>query len=148
MKSKDGDGLSRWSDYLNFEESSPSTATSWKHVGTDGPPGSGTTQKTLQMEWVVQLTKVAEGLLTKMYRLNTILDYPDLASHTFSDTFWKSGIIPNFPKICILLSKKFPEHPNKLQLERVDKLALDGLNENAEGYFQNLEPWVMFLLVN
>nr|CAD1842375.1 unnamed protein product [Ananas comosus var. bracteatus] len=146
MKSKDGDGLSRWSDYLNFEESSPSTATSWKHVGTDGPPGSGTTQKTLQMEWVVQLTKVAEGLLTKMYKLNTILDYPDLASHTFSDTFWKSGIIPNFPKICILLSKKFPEHPNKLQLERVDKLALDGLNENAEGYFQNLEPWVMLLL--
>jgi hypothetical protein len=27
--------------------------------------------------------------------------------------------MPNFPKICTTLSKKFPEHPNKLQLEKV-----------------------------
>ena len=75
--------------------------------------------KHLQMEPVVQLSKVAEGLLAKMYRLNSILDYPDPNTHTFSDAFWKAGVFPNFPKICITLSKKFPEHPNKLQLERV-----------------------------
>ncbi|XP_073011838.1 probable protein NAP1 [Typha latifolia] len=140
------DSMSRWSEYLNVEDSSPSTSTSWKHMSTDGPPGSGSVQKALQMEWVVQLSKVAEGLLTKMYRLNNVLDYPDLASHTFSDSFWKAGIIPNFPKLCILVSKKFPEHPNKLQLERVDKVALDALNENAEAYLQILEPWIMLLL--
>jgi NCK-associated protein 1 len=85
-------------------------------------------------------------LLAKMYRLNSILDYPDPNTHTFSDAFWKAGVMPNFPKICTTLSKKFPEHPNKLQLERVDKFALDALNENAEGYMQNLEQWIMLLL--
>jgi NCK-associated protein 1 len=71
------------------------------------------------MEPVAQLSKVAEGLLAKMYRLNSILDYPDPNTHTFSDAFWKAGVMPNFPKICTTLSKKFPEHPNKLQLEKV-----------------------------
>jgi NCK-associated protein 1 len=71
------------------------------------------------MEPVVQLSKVAEGLLAKMYRLNSVLDYPDPNTHTFSDAFWKAGVMPNFPKICTALSKKFPEHPNKLQLEKV-----------------------------
>ncbi|KAG1348014.1 putative protein NAP1 [Cocos nucifera] len=137
--------MSRWSEYLNLEESSPS-AVNWKSVGPEAPPTSGNVQKALHMEWVLQLSKVAEGLLTKMYRLNNILDHPDLVSHIFSDSFWKAGIIPNFPKICILVSKKFPEHPSKLQLERVDKSALDALNENAEVYFQSLEPWVMLLL--
>uniref|UniRef100_A0A453RPT4 Uncharacterized protein n=1 Tax=Aegilops tauschii subsp. strangulata TaxID=200361 RepID=A0A453RPT4_AEGTS len=89
------------------------------------------------------LSKVAEGLLAKMYRLNSILDYPDPNTHTFSEAFWKAGVMPNFPKICITLSKKFPEHPNKLQLEKVDKFALEALNENAEGYMQNLEQWIM-----
>lgn len=88
-------------------------------MGVDGPQGSASGQKHLQMEPVVQLSKVAEGLLAKMYRLNSILDYPDPNAHTFSEAFWKAGVMPNFPKICITLSKKFPEHPNKLQLEKV-----------------------------
>jgi NCK-associated protein 1 len=71
------------------------------------------------MQWVVQLTEVAEGLMAKMYRLNQILDYPDPVSHTFSEAFWKAGVFPNYPRICLLLSKKFPEHYSKLQLERV-----------------------------
>uniref|UniRef100_A0A1D1YCP6 Protein NAP1 n=1 Tax=Anthurium amnicola TaxID=1678845 RepID=A0A1D1YCP6_9ARAE len=145
-KSRESDSMSRWSHYLTPEASSPSTSSSRKYGVSDAQPSSSNFQKVLHMEWVVQLSKVAEGLLTKMYRLNQVLDCPDLASYTFSDSFWKAGVLPNYPRICILVSKKFPEHPNKLQLERVDKLALDALSENAEVYLQNLEPWVMFLL--
>ncbi|KAJ4785686.1 transcription activator [Rhynchospora pubera] len=148
MKYRESESMSRWSEYLNTEEitsPSTSTSTSWKNnAGTDSGAGGG--QKTLQLESVIQLSRVAEGLLTKMYRLFSILDYPDSSSHTFSENFWKAGIIPNFPKLCVFVSKKFPEHPSKLQLERVDKMGIDALHENAEGYFQNLEPWVMLLL--
>ncbi|CAA6671860.1 unnamed protein product [Spirodela intermedia] len=145
-KSREWDNISRWSEYLPPEGSSPSTSNSWKHRVFDVQPSSGYSQKALHMEWVVQMSMVAEGLLTKMYRLNKQLDCPDLASHTFSESFWKAGILPNYPRICTLMSKKFPEHPSKLQLERVDKLAFDFLSENAEVYLQNLEPWIMFLL--
>ncbi|KAM3190126.1 hypothetical protein ACQJBY_068371 [Aegilops geniculata] len=168
FKSKEVDSVPRWSEYLTAEESSPSASASWRTMGVDGPQPSSSGQRHLQMEPVVQLSKVAEGLLAKMYRLNSILDYPDPNTHTFSEAFWKAGVMPNFPKICITLSKKFPEHPNKLQLEKasvsttrmyslnlefaqsygtmlfqVDKFALDALNENAEGYMQNLEQWIM-----
>uniref|UniRef100_A0A453RQ37 Protein NAP1 n=2 Tax=Aegilops tauschii subsp. strangulata TaxID=200361 RepID=A0A453RQ37_AEGTS len=146
FKSKEVDSVPRWSDYLTAEESSPSASASWRTMGVDGPQPSSSGQRHLQMEPVVQLSKVAEGLLAKMYRLNSILDYPDPNTHTFSEAFWKAGVMPNFPKICITLSKKFPEHPNKLQLEKVDKFALEALNENAEGYMQNLEQWIMLLL--
>jgi NCK-associated protein 1 len=119
MKYRESESMSRWSEYLNTEElTSPSTSNSWKNnSGTDAGAGGG--QRTLQLESVIQLSRVAEGLLTKMYRLFSILDFPDLSSHTFSENFWKAGIIPNIPKICVLVSKKFPEHPSKLQLERV-----------------------------
>uniref|UniRef100_A0A3B6TJ70 Nck-associated protein 1 n=1 Tax=Triticum aestivum TaxID=4565 RepID=A0A3B6TJ70_WHEAT len=146
FKSKEVDSVPRWSDYLTAEESSPSASASWRTMGVDGPQPSSSGQRHLQMEPVVQLSKVAEGLLAKMYRLNSILDYPDPNTHTFSEAFWKAGVMPNFPKICITLSKKFPEHPNKLQLEKVDKFALEALKENAEGYMQNLEQWIMLLL--
>ncbi|KAK8946950.1 putative protein NAP1 [Platanthera zijinensis] len=145
-KSKDWDNVSRWSEYLNPEESSSSPSTSWKHSGFEAQSKSANFQKTLQLEWVVRLSKVADGLLCKMYSLSHILGKPDLVSHTISDTFWKSGVFPNLPRICIHLSKKFPEHPNKLQLERVDKVGFDHLNDNAEVYIQNLEPWIMLLL--
>eukprot|EP00268_Persea_americana_P020565 TRINITY_DN2071_c0_g1_i1.p1 TRINITY_DN2071_c0_g1~~TRINITY_DN2071_c0_g1_i1.p1 ORF type:complete len:1377 (-),score=241.58 TRINITY_DN2071_c0_g1_i1:162-4292(-) len=144
IKSREWDNTSRWSDYLNPEMASPSTSTSWKPSNSNAPIGS--LQKALHMEWVVQLAEVAEGLLTKMYRLNQILDYPDSVSYVYSDAFWRAGIIPNHPRICLLVSKKFPEHPSKLQLERVDKLAHDDLHENAGRYLQSLEPWVMLLL--
>ena len=52
-------------------------------------------------------------------RLNQILDHPDPVNHFFSESFWISGVIPNFPKICTLVARKFPEHTIKLQLERV-----------------------------
>lgn len=117
IKSREWDNTSRWSDYLNPEMASPSTSASWKPSNSNAPTGS--LQKALHMEWVVQLAEVAEGLLTKMYRLNQILDYPDSVSYVYSDAFWRAGIIPNHPRICLLVSKKFPEHPSKLQLERV-----------------------------
>ncbi|KAF6160665.1 hypothetical protein GIB67_019605 [Kingdonia uniflora] len=144
---KEMDGPSRWSEYLNPGMTSPATSsTSWiKKEGQTNNLGGGASHKGLNMHSVVQLTEVAEGLLTKMYRLNQILDYPDSVSHMFSDVFWNAGVIPNHPKICMLVARKFPEHPSKLQLERVDKLALDDLRENAEVYFRSLEPWVVLL---
>ncbi|XP_010260605.1 PREDICTED: protein NAP1 [Nelumbo nucifera] len=146
-RSREWGGPSRWSEYLSSEMSSPMSSTSWKQMGSEGPTqNAGLSQKGLNMQLVVQLTEVAEGLSAKMYRLNQILDYPDSVSHVFSDAFWKAGVFPNHPRICMLVSKKFPEHPSKLQLERVDKLALDALQDNAEVYLQGLEPWIQLLL--
>ncbi|RZC67779.1 hypothetical protein C5167_011465 [Papaver somniferum] len=135
VRSRESDSQLRWSEYMVTEpqqQSQNSTPSFQKGL--------------LNMQSLVQLNEVAQGLLAKMYRLNQILDYPDSLSHVFSDGFWKSGIIPNHPKICIIVSKKFPEHPSKLQLEKVDKIALDSLNDNAEVHFQRLEPWISLLL--
>lgn len=90
-------------------------------MGPEGHPqqSSGGSIKGLNIQYVVQLTEVGEGLMAKMYRLNQILDHPDPVNHVFSESFWKAGVIPSFPKICTLVSRKFPEHTGKLQLERV-----------------------------
>ncbi|XP_043687318.1 protein NAP1-like isoform X2 [Telopea speciosissima] len=142
-RSREWDGSSKWNEQFNSEMPS----TSWKPAGSEEQPlNSGAAQKGLNMQWVVQLTDVAEGLLAKMYRLNQILDYPDSVSNVYSDAFWKAGVFPNHPRIGMLVSKKFPEHPNKLQVEQVDKMALDALHDNAEVYLQSLEPWVLLLL--
>ncbi|KAK9267322.1 hypothetical protein L1049_009746 [Liquidambar formosana] len=146
-RSREWDGPSRWTEYLSPEMASPVTSRSHKSVGFEGrAQSSGGSHKGLNMQWVVQLTEVAEGLMAKMYRLNQILGYPDLVGHVFSEAFWKAGVFPNHPKICVLLSKKFPEHHSKLQLERVDKVALDALHDSAEVHLQSLEPWVQLLL--
>ncbi|XP_057969886.1 protein NAP1 [Malania oleifera] len=148
-RSREWEGPSRWTEYLSQETAfSPVAATrSSKNVASEGKSqSSGGPNKGLNMQWVVQITQVGEGLLSKMYRLNQILDYPDVASHVYSEAFWKAGIFPNHPRICMLISKKFPEHPSKLQLERVDKVALDALHDNGELYLQSLEPWVQMLL--
>ncbi|KAF8412696.1 hypothetical protein HHK36_000664 [Tetracentron sinense] len=147
IRSREWEGTSRWSEYFGTEMTSPMTSTSWKHAGSEGQGQSpGGLLKGLNMQWLVQLTDVAEGIMAKMYRLNQILDYPDSVSHVFSDAFWKAGVVPNHPRICVLVSKKFPEHTSKLQLERADKLALDALHDNADAYLQSLEPWVLLLL--
>lgn len=116
------EGPSRWTDYLGAEMTSPLSSASSRSFFSDGQAHStagSQSHRGLNMQWVVQLTEVAEGLMAKMYRLNQILDYPDPINHVFSDTFWKAGVFPNHPRICVLLSKKFPEHFSKLQLERV-----------------------------
>lgn len=119
-RSREWEGPSRWTEYLGPDFTSPKSSRSFKSSGSEGHvQNSNGSNKGLNMDWVIQLTEVAEGLMAKMYRLNQILEFPDPIGHMFSEGFWKSGIFPNHPKICILLSKKFPEHFSKLQLERV-----------------------------
>ncbi|KAK4487999.1 hypothetical protein RD792_003738 [Penstemon davidsonii] len=143
VRSREWEGPTRWTEYLGPELGSRDNGGA---EGVANQSSSGSSQKGLNMQWLYQLTLVAEGLMAKMYRLNQILDYPDLVSHIYSDAFWKAGVFPNHPKICILLEKKFPEHHSKLLLERVDKIALDAMNDNAEVHLQSLEPWIQLLL--
>ncbi|RYR14154.1 hypothetical protein Ahy_B04g070771 isoform C [Arachis hypogaea] len=148
-RSREWDGPSRWTDYLGTEINSPLSSTSSKNFYNDAQSQTTTpsqSHKGLNMQWVVQLTEVAEGLMAKMYRLNQLLDYPDPINHVFSDGFWKAGVFPNHPRICVMLSKKFPEHFSKLQLERIDKIAWDSMQDHAELHLQSLEPWVQLLL--
>nr|GMD04093.1 protein NAP1 [Ipomoea batatas] len=149
VRSREWEGPGRWTEYLGHDVASTAAHKASRTAGTDGTAAnssSGSSHKGLNMQWVYQLTQVAEGLMAKMYRLNQILDYPDVIGHVFSEAFWKSGVFPNHPKICIFLSRKFPEHHSKLQLERVDKIALDAMNDGAEVHLQSLEPWIQLLL--
>ncbi|KAK4254685.1 hypothetical protein QN277_010029 [Acacia crassicarpa] len=143
------EGPSRWTDYLGAEMASPLSSGSSRSFFSDGQAHStagSQSHKGLNMQLVVQLTEVAEGLMAKMYRLNQILDYPDPINHVFSEGFWKAGVFPNHPRICVLLSKKFPEHFSKLQLERIDKQTWDSMQDHAELHLQSLEQWVQLLL--
>ncbi|KAG6753388.1 hypothetical protein POTOM_043456 [Populus tomentosa] len=120
VRSREWEGPSRWTEYLGPDLSSPKASRlSRNKVGSDGQVQSsgGGSHKGLNLQWVVQLTEIV----------------------------WKAGVFPNYPRICLLLSKKFPEHFSKLQLERVDKVALDALNDGAEVHLQSLEPWVQGL---
>ncbi|KAL3570222.1 hypothetical protein D5086_027471 [Populus alba] len=149
VRSREWEGPSSWTEYLGPHMSSPMTSrVSRKKGGSDGQVQSscGGYHKGLNLGWVVQLTEVAEGLMAKMYRLNQILDCPDPVGQVFSEAFWKAGVFPNYPRICLLLSKNFPEHFSKLQLERVDKVALDALKDGTEVHLQSLEPWFQLLL--
>lgn len=120
VRSREWEGPSRWTEYLGPEMAASVSSRSSKHTSSDGHvQSSGGSTKALNIQWVVQMIEVAEGLMAKMYRLNQILEYPDPVGHVFSEAFWKAGVFPNQPRICTLLSKKFPEHFSKLQLERV-----------------------------
>ncbi len=77
-------------------------------------------EKTMQIEWVMHLCKVAEGLMTKLHSLLQFLGPGyESGSLQYPDTFWKSGILPDLPKLCQHVARRFPEHPAKLQLEKV-----------------------------
>ncbi|XP_030481196.1 protein NAP1 [Cannabis sativa] len=143
VRSREWEGPARWTEYLGPEMTPKSSRSTSHDAQVQSSVGS---HKGLNMQWVVQLTEVAKGLMAKMYRLNQILDYPDPVGHVFSEAFWKAGVFPNHPRLCVLLSKKFPEHFSKLQLERVDKFALDALHDSAEHHLQSLEPWIQLLL--
>lgn len=119
VRSREWEGPARWTEYLG-----PELASRNKNIDECTTPqtSSGSSLKGFNMQWVYQLTHVAEGLMSKLYRLNQILDYPDSVGHVYSEAFWKAGVFPNYPKIGILLDKKFPEHHSKLQLERVELL--------------------------
>ncbi|RVX02685.1 Protein NAP1 [Vitis vinifera] len=112
-RSREWDGPSRWSEYLNLQVTSPMTSRSHRNVSSDGQAQSSSgSHKGLNMQSILE-------------------------SRCFP---------PTVPGFGVLLSKKFPEHHIKLQLERVDKVALDALHENAEVHLQSLEPWVQLLL--
>ena len=81
-------------------------------------PNGKNVQKTRQVEWVIHLQKVAHGLMTKLHRLHQILGPPESGS-VYPESFWKTGIFPDLPKLCLHVARKFPEHPAKLQLEKV-----------------------------
>lgn len=120
VRSREWEGPSRWTEYLGPEMASSVSSRSSKHTTSDGHvQSSAGSTKALNIQWVVQMIEVAEGLMAKMYRLNQILEYPDPVGHVFSEAFWKAGVFPNHPRICTLLSKKFPENFTKSQLERV-----------------------------
>uniref|UniRef100_A0A6N2MPW7 Coatomer subunit delta n=1 Tax=Salix viminalis TaxID=40686 RepID=A0A6N2MPW7_SALVM len=119
VRSREWEGPSRWTEYLGPDLNSPmASRLSRNKVGSDGQVQSlgGGSHKGLNLQWVVQLTEVAEGLMAKMYRLNQILDFPDPVGHFSSLTCGK--------------------------LVQVDKVALDALNDGAEVRLQSLEPWV------
>lgn len=87
------EGPSRWNEYLSQEMTSGVASRTYRNVGSEGPAqSSGRSYKGLNMQWVYQLTQVAEGLMAKIYRLN----------HMFTEAFWKAGVFPNLPKICVL----------------------------------------------
>ncbi|KAK4759691.1 hypothetical protein SAY87_022822 [Trapa incisa] len=143
---REWEGPSRWTEYLG-PGMTPTVSKTSVNAGHDEQPQSTSgSHKGMNIQWVAQLNEVAEGLMAKMHRLNQILDYPDPVSNIYSESFWKSGIFPNHPRICLLLTKKFPEHFSKLQLERVDKAAWDALHDSAELHLQSLEPWIQLLL--
>ncbi|CAL9235589.1 unnamed protein product [Arabidopsis halleri] len=145
VRSREWEGPSRWTEYLGPEMAASVSSRSSKQIDGNLQSSGGST-KALNIQWVVQMIEVAEGLMAKMYRLNQILEYPDPVGHVFSEAFWKAGVFPNHPRICTLLSKKFPEHFSKLQLERIDKFSLDSLHDGAELHLQSLEPWIQLLL--
>ncbi|KZV28615.1 hypothetical protein F511_33826 [Dorcoceras hygrometricum] len=143
VRSREREGPARWTEYLGPELGSRNKN---GDESTTPQSSSGSSLKGFNMQWVYQLTHVAEGLMSKLYWLNQILDYPDSVGHGYSEAFWKAGVFPNHPKIGVLLDKKFPEHHSKLQLERVDKFALDSMCDSAELHLQSLEPWIQLLL--
>ncbi|KAJ6375224.1 hypothetical protein OIU77_000241 [Salix suchowensis] len=112
VRSREWEGPSRWTEYLGPDLNSPMASRLSRNKSLGGGSHKG-----LNLQWVVQLTEVAEGLMAKMYRLNQILDFPDPVGHVFSESFGK----------------------------RVDKVALDALNDGAKVHLQSLEPWVQVL---
>eukprot|EP00250_Pteridium_aquilinum_P014737 c22167_g1_i1 orf=670-4797(-) len=137
-------GYSQYYDYMT------SSSPSWKEAGVSTAGSSSRDSKTYrklrQIDAVTQLCDFAEGLMTKLYRFRKVLDNPDMGSYQFSELFWKAGIFPDLPKLCVHMAKKFPEHTGKLQLEKVDKLAFDQLQDSAETFLTSMEPWLMVVL--
>lgn len=78
VRSREWEGPTRWIEYFGQETASKNNGAAEDTI----PQNSGSSsEKGLNMQWVYQLTHVAEGLMAKMYRLNQILDYPDLINH-------------------------------------------------------------------
>lgn len=98
----------------------------WRRVSMTSnrsQPNGKNVQKTRQIEWVIHLQNVAQGLMTKLHKLHQILGPPEPGSNMqYPESFWKTGIIPDMPKLCQHVARKFPEHPAKIQLDKVDDI--------------------------
>lgn len=77
------------------------------------------TTNLLPREKFAVLNYAAEGLLTKLHTLKRVLAF-SLDGPKPTDLAWKSGIIPDAPKLCAHLAKRFPEHPRLISLEKVE----------------------------
>ncbi|KAL9251965.1 putative protein NAP1 [Drosera capensis] len=108
---------------------------------------TSTTAKPSPLSVALHLTDHSHTLLAKLYHLLTLL-YPSQSSHSlpFPSSFHTSNIFPNFPKLCLHLSKQFPLHTSKINIARIDAPAFESLSDGTEMYAQNLEPWVELMV--
>ncbi|KAJ7555822.1 hypothetical protein O6H91_05G056100 [Diphasiastrum complanatum] len=147
----DGQDIPRSDSFITASSSSTTGPPYWKNASSlmthaPGKQSNGwNTQKIRQIEWMFQLHDVAEGLLNKLYRLRKMLDLTDNSPYQYSDAFWQSGLFPNAPKLCVLVAKKFPEHPLKIQPEKV-LLDLMTFREQALRVILDLSSTVVTLL--
>ncbi|CAI5478815.1 unnamed protein product [Closterium sp. Yama58-4] len=93
-----------------------------------------------------QLRNAARGLIPKLYRLSRLVDLGPQDSPKPQDQVWKSGIVPEFPKLCTHLWRKFPEHPRNLQLDKVDRTALEVFASFGSHFQASLQPWYEVLV--
>eukprot|EP00850_Spirogloea_muscicola_P007131 SM000035S13111 [mRNA] locus=s35:529528:540348:+ [translate_table: standard] len=104
---------------------------------------------TAKVEALAVLRAVAQGLAAKLYRLRRIMDgggggggeqqprVPPLAV--------QCGLLPDAPRLLHHLARAFPDHPRDCNPEKVDREALDHLQEAAQEYYDLLEPWYLVL---
>eukprot|EP00850_Spirogloea_muscicola_P022619 SM000304S11841 [mRNA] locus=s304:33164:41836:+ [translate_table: standard] len=107
---------------------------------------------TAKVEALAVLRAVAQGLAAKLYRLRRIMDggggggggggeqqprVPPLAV--------QCGLLPDAPRLLHHLARAFPDHPRDCHPEKVDRDALDHLQEAAQEYYDLLEPWYLVL---
>ena len=65
------------------------------------------------------LKKAAGNLMPKLYRLSRLMAVDPSEPPRPSDALWSTGLLPEFPRLCAHLWRKFPEHPGNMQLEKV-----------------------------
>lgn len=125
---EDGEDGGSWNDGSSLT-SAHSSIYRRIHSGIPSMLGQGqqhngrSTQRIRQIDGILHLNDIAEGLMTKLYQLRQILDLPNSGSLQFSEAFVKSGLFPDIPKLCTYVAKRFPEHPGKMQLDKVATCA-------------------------
>ena len=110
----------------NYDFPDPSKSAKGSSQDTSSPntsvyngPSPARQPRQYSLEQLNSLQLAADGLLTKLYRLKKALHLPAEGSLKYSDVLWKAGIVPDLPKLCITITKAFPQHPRDLSLEKV-----------------------------
>lgn len=107
-----------------------------------------------KLDQLRSLRRNAEGLCTKLYTLCRLCAFgpPDPGGARMAspkgaaisvDSFLFGGgqILPEQPKLRALLVKRFPEHPRMLNLDKVDRPAMEALFAALGSIQKSLEPW-------